>query len=214
MCKTDFDGFPSFIEQIDRPEEMPVWEDCAWRRERCGLNSCKFCKRMNIAENRLKSSEVEELFSYQEPPAIEGFDLSASRRFENFNSTKLFSGEMPPDPHLHPLFKDVERWHHNLMHLFEKTKAAWTTSELGRDLVWYGNLLPVKTARLLDDRFQLDETEEPVELDYQYTRYALAQCLLKIYNAMTLMTYFEPQMPDFSSLNKKLCLLAARIMEI
>lgn len=207
--------FPSFIFEIERPTGMPVWQDCVWIRGRCG--ACNFCKRLVDIERNYSNVAGNENFESEEVPASEGFDLSASRHFENSGSTSLFGATEPetPDVNTSPLFNEVKNWHRGLYECLRKSSGSLMNKELEKDLSWYGNLLVVKTGRILRDRFELDETDEPAELDYQYTRYVLARCLVNIFNAFVLLQNFDSSAPaELSSLFDQFNRIAVRIMKI
>lgn len=214
---------------------MPIWQDCAWQRQACEKLECRLCGfRIKIEsemmvdfalaeteigkkvanEVKLEKEAAQEAQSWGEDETIRGgFSLGASRGFE----AEFGLDADGPDWADYPLVKTLRQWLERLHAIAvaeDKAGAEWLKSKAGAELLWYANLIPVKTGRLTSDRADLEKFRQDAELDYNYTRYVLAQCLMNVDVAFTELGLCDDVPSEFESLHRALMKFVPELMDI
>lgn len=168
--------------------KIPKWWDCAWRRVSCEKDECRMCGK--IKQDRLthimKGEDPDDMGSVFEDvgnslggalamikqhAAEMGIDIT------NINEAEL---EEPPEPDTFFLYQKAAEWQDEIAAIIKDADLrgnAWLFTKSAADLGWYKNTLLVKTYRQLCNRWHLDRGDEYGEVDYQYTKYVLGECL-------------------------------------
>lgn len=188
----------------------PKWWECQWRRVPCGKDTCALCGRINkqrqahIAKGEDPDS-IESAFgdvqdSFAETRAMLQKD---AKRFgidlENLEDVEYAEA---PENSNHPVVKRLMRFYKTMLKVSREAQEsiqAWPKTEAGKDFFWYPSMILVKTKRMLDDRWEIEQGEDYADDDVEYTRYVLQESILILKNALTelivLRTY---QLPDFN----------------
>ncbi|HLD60737.1 MAG TPA: hypothetical protein VJA27_01225 [Patescibacteria group bacterium] len=225
---------------IPRPADMPAWQDCGWRRDVCGKKECRLCGMQRrteqtilleealddipqiAADNAPQEKEWEQMGRWDDGLERDagGFNLSASRGFEhssfgrNAFGTDAFEG---PNWQKYPLFRTLRAVQDRVWAMYKEAdtiKASWIETEAAHDLMWYVNLLPPKTGRLLDARNELDRGDEFVDWEYDYMRYVLAQSFQVLERAFLTLRMVDGVPEEIFNIEIELVPLTKEIFEI
>ncbi|MBU0648669.1 hypothetical protein KJ969_00965 [Patescibacteria group bacterium] len=171
-----------------RPKDMPAWQDCTWRRIACEKPDCRICgKIMKQRQNHIERGEDPDSMEFVLQDVMEDLqetrDLiqkSAKHMVVDLSNLEDIDMPEPPRPDKYPLYKELMRWRKNVydsMGKARQSKALWPDTDAARDLAWYANLLPVKTYRLLSDKWEIQNGDDLAKFDYDYTKYVVHECV-------------------------------------
>lgn len=168
--------------------KIPKWWDCAWRRVPCGKDECRMCGK--IKQDRLshimKGEDPDDMkSSFEDAGNSLGGALAMIKQhaaemgidITNINEAEL---EKPPEPDTFPLYQKAVEWQDEAAAIIKDGDlrgSAWLLTEAAADLGWYQNTLLAKIYRQLCNRWHLDRGDEYGEIDYEYTKYVLGECL-------------------------------------
>lgn len=206
--------------------KIPKWWDCVWQRVPCGKDECPIC--LKIKQDRLSHIMKEEnpddmksvfedvgnslggaLAMIKQHAAEMGIDIT------NINEAEL---EEPPEPDGFPLYQKAASWQGEVTAVIKDADLrgdAWLLTESAADLVWYKNTLLAKIYRQLCNRWHLDRGDEYGEVDYEYTKYVLGECLKILEKSLVeLSTIGAPQSDGLKRCRKRLQELKKPIFSI
>ncbi len=166
--------------------KMPDWMDCTWRRVPCDKDECKIC-------GRIKQDRFRHIMKGEDPDSTESMFEDIGKNFKEalgmirrdaeergIDITNLEDIEEPPKPEKFPLYNKVSRWNVALSEVAgsaEGTEYSWFYTEATADLLWYKNTLLAKTYRQLCNRWEQKRGDEYTDVDLQYTKYVLEECI-------------------------------------
>lgn len=169
-----------------RPKEMKAWQDCQWLRVQCGKDECPICGRIKRdRERHIKKGEdpdsMEAMFKdvgnvFKETLAM----LKKDAAKHGIDLDNLDKTDMPesPEPEDFPLYNKAYAWRQGIYEIAEASddvSSAWLYSEAGEDLLWYANTLMAKIFRQLSNVREMEQGEEYMDLEYNYTGYVLGE---------------------------------------
>ena len=173
----------------NRPKDMKLWQDCQWRRQACGEDSCPIC-------GRIKRDRKAHIAKGEDPDIMESVIADVSKNFKemmdmlNSDARKYeidlkASGDSellePPIPTDYPVYNQLVEWRQGIYDIAEESDAtseAWLYTEAGKDLMWYSSTLMVKIYRQLRTVWRIEEeNDEFLDLEYNYTGYVLGEVL-------------------------------------
>lgn len=169
----------------NRPEEMPLWQDCQWRRKACGQDDCPICGRLN--RNRKKH-----LDSGEDPDSIDSVIMDVSNSFKEMLSLlqndikksgikidQINKIDEKPSPIDFPIYNKIMQWRQGIYDIAEASgedSDAWLETEAGEDLLWYSNTLLVKIFRQFSTVWEMkNNSSEYLESEYYYTGFVLGE---------------------------------------
>ncbi len=169
--------------------KIPEWWDCVWRRVPCEKDECKIC-------GKIKQDRLRHIIKGEDPDGMKNvFEDVGNSLKETLVMVKKHAEELgiditnlkdvgdmeePPEPQKFSLYRDLAKWHKtvgDVLHDAERGGSYWLLTEVAVDLGWYKNTLLVKTYRQFGNRWHLDRGDKYGEVDYQYTKYVLGECL-------------------------------------
>jgi len=175
--------------------DMPAWQDCGWRRLSCALESCPMCGRQKKHRQRClergidpESMEaamdcIQKTFSevgirLRTDAAIMGVDLS---------NLEYIKEAEPPPMESYKIYAGVMAWRNSVYSLCGEAESwgnDWQNTEVARDLNWYANLLPVKLYRALSGKWEMENDDPDMWVDYVYTRYVVDEIIKILTNSL------------------------------
>ncbi len=223
--------------KILRPTDMPAWQDCVWKRQACEQMTCVMCGRRitmerdfmveealeqtsigkaiaSAAASEPKNDRYENAEFWEDDAHHGGFNIGASRQFEAEHEVDADG----PDWMSYELARQFLEWREKIygtLPIGSGPFPPWIETEAGRELLWYANLLPIKTGRLHAARHDINRGRAAeAELDYAYTRYVVAQSLLRVIEALSSLRSL-PNLPiDIAKLQDELSGLILSVVEI
>lgn len=164
---------------------MPAWEDCAWKRVVCGKDDCPICGR--IKRNRwrhiIKGNDPDDMKAIFEDvadalkEAVELIKTDCVRRGIDLDSIGEINEPELPEPKKFVLCRKINKWRDNIHKLAEDERLVfWVATEEAQDLLWYSNILAVKTYRQLCNKWELKRNKYP-RIDYEYTQRVILESL-------------------------------------
>lgn len=168
---------------------MPEWQDCTWRRNSCGKDSCRIC-------GQIKKDRQERLARGEDPDSMEAaldyvkksleqtlqlVQRQASEMGIDLDQIEDIATDEPPEAEEFILWREVHNW---VLEVHEIAQIAWEMEnfqdprymESLKDLTWYARTLDVKIYRKLCNRWELERGEEYADADFDYTKYVLGTC--------------------------------------
>lgn len=191
----------------------------------CGKDTCALCGRINkqrrvhIAKGKDPDSIESVLADVQDSFAETRAMLQKDAKRFGINLENLKDvGTEPPENSNHPVVKRLMRFYKTMLKVSrdaQESFQAWPKTEAGKDFVWYPSMILIKTKRLLDDRWEIEQGEDYFNDDVEYTRYVLQESVLILKNALTeLIVPRTHQLPDFNYCYDELESLEKAIMKI
>jgi len=163
----------------------PDWWECQWRRIPCRRPECALCGR--IMKQRFKHQFKGEDPDTMEAPLQDVGDAFAETKTMLTEKAEELGIELdplpeeeyesPPEPDRFPIWQKVFVWSQNLQHLAIRQGMDWRETEAGQDLHWYSSMITAKLYRILCDRWRLEQGQKDDNLDYDYTKYVLENCV-------------------------------------
>ena len=212
--------------------KVPVWWECQWRRNRCNLRTCRFCKMMWTNEAKFTdavTSSVGELIRddelSEETGRISPHDIVIDSDVDEITDEEFaeFLANEPPEPETFPMHRRLMSWLNPIARytfVKEEQKEPWTSTEAYKDLMWYSMLLPSKVYRQLSTKWEVsrerdDEYEQEFgRLETAYTGYVIRQCVFYTEQALLELTKlhppFEEVLKNFRRLKPSILALAPR----
>ncbi|MDO8261097.1 MAG: hypothetical protein Q7T50_06445 [Candidatus Magasanikbacteria bacterium] len=170
-----------------RPNDMPLWQDCQWRRNACGGDDCPICGRIN--RDRKRHIEFGE-----DPDSIDSVMADVSNSFKEMLSLlkidmekkgidmdTVYEEEKNPMPIDFPIYNKIMQWRQGVYDIVEDSTEdsdAWLKTEAGENLMWYSSTLMVKIFRQLSTVWQMKRGKgEFLESEYRYTGFVLGEVI-------------------------------------
>lgn len=166
--------------------KMPKWMECTWRRIPCGRDGCPIC-------GRIKRDRQRHLECGEDPDDLKNVFEDVGNSFKEdlelikkdaerlgIDITNIDNIQEPPEPKKFPLYRKVSKWRNFVEEILNDaydTGSLWIETEAAADLLWYKNILMAKTYRQLCNQWHLKNGDEYGEVDYEYTKYILDECL-------------------------------------
>lgn len=182
--------------------EIPVWWECSWRRIRCNLQTCRFCRTMWASETKT-SAYIGELVQDDELSGATGrqnpHDIIIESDAEELSGEEWeeFRANEPPDADRFLLHRRIMFWLNPLVRYLyphELRGDAWAKSDAAQDLLWYATLLPSKVYRQLSTKWEVarsrdDEDEQEFgRIETGYTGYCVRECVRLIEQSLVLLS--------------------------
>lgn len=179
---------------------MPKWMECTWRRNSCGKGDCPIC-------GRIKRDPQRHIEKNEDPDDIKSVFEDVGRNFKEtlemikkdceakgIELTNIDKIKEPPEPEEFPLYKKVKQWSNSVFETLERATTCeelWTFTETAEDLSWYSNLLPAKVYRQFCNQWEIGHGDAYGEVDYNYTKYVIGECLKILKKSLGELTYFN-----------------------
>ena len=192
----------------------------------CGKDSCAMC-------GRISKQRKSHLLRGEDPDTIESaledvgeafnetFELlhkHSKRMGIDLNNLPEVQEPKPPPHKEYPLYNSVFQWSKGVRKLAQAAEAgfqAWIKSDAGQDLLWYHSIILVKTARQLDNRWEIEHGDEFAEQDMEYQGYVLRESISLLKNALvSLAALHTHQSVDFTFCLNELVSLEKKILKI
>jgi hypothetical protein len=180
------ENFKVIVSKI-RPKEIPLWEDCQWKRDACNKDSCPFCGKINkLTESRLKTVEnkKENKANFEElgktfDDVVNLFRSDAKRLGIDLDAGTF--DESIPFPEDYSICRKLINWQQGIYDIASESDDIfdiWLHSDAGKNLLWYSNTIISKTYRQLlsIDRMRT-EKNLTLKLDFKYTAYILNEVI-------------------------------------
>lgn len=203
------------FEEVDREEEMPLdleyignaqdfkmpkWMECTWRRVGCGKDDCPIC-------GRIKRDRQRHIEKNEDPDDMKSVFEDVGRNFKEtleiikkdaeskgIDITNIEEIQEPPEPEEFPLYKKVNQWRYSVFEILERASTGeelWTFTETAEDLSWYSSLLPAKVYRQFCNQWEIEHGDHYGEVDYDYTKYIIGECLTILKKSLGELSYFN-----------------------
>lgn len=182
--------------------EIPKFWECGWRRVPCGKKNCLLCGK--ILQNRQghikKGENPDDLKSVFEDvgsslaEALAMIKKDAERM--GIEITNIDKIQEPPCPSKFSLYRNVSKWRNRIELIAEhavKSGDLWIETEAAADLLWYKNTLAAKTYRQLCNRWHMDNGDEYGDIDYEYTKYVIGECVLILKKSLQELSLFASE---------------------
>lgn len=221
---------PNFclMKQKDKEEvfQMPAWQDCTWRRVPCNKADCPMCGRVQRQRQKhIERGEDPDTWEAAMQDVGETFKevhgllrKDAKRMGIDLDNLEEVEIPEPPKAGTYPIYNKMMEWRKSVFSLAEEASEwgeAWLESEAGHDLTWYANLLPVKITRALSDKWEMENTDMDMEVDYDYTKYVIGECVKILQQALTTIRNLNPsQAVQFQLLHSQLVQMEEEIKSI
>lgn len=178
--------------------EMPAWQDCGWRRLSCEEPSCPICGRVQRQRQQclargLDPDSPEALMEGVGETFAEVKELlqkDAERMGIDLNNLEQVKEPEPPPPESYALYQKIMAWRKDVFAMLEAASQwgeQWLQSEESQDLSWYANLLPVKVYRALSDKWEMENSDPEVWVDYHYTKYVIEESIKILHQAFAVL---------------------------
>ncbi len=174
---------------------MKSWQDCQWLRAPCGQKNCPLC-------GPIEEKRQEHIEKGEDPDSMEAALQDVSDNFQELmrvikkdaakhgivlDDLEEEETVEPPPAEIYPLYNEVEKWSSGITKIYEisdEVSSAWLYTEAGEDLVWYARTLLVKTRRQLGNFWHIEQGEEYMDMECQYTGYVLNEVICILQNAL------------------------------
>ncbi len=166
--------------------KIPKWWECGWRRTACNKKECILCGKILRDRQRHidKGDDPDDMKSVMEDVGNSlGEALQMIKKHAEsmgIDITNIDDTENPPEPKKFPLYRKVDCWRksiENIVNAAYEANELWFDSVAAADLLWYRHTLAAKTYRQLCNKWHIDRGDEYGDVDYQYTKYVLSECL-------------------------------------
>lgn len=174
---------PKYIKDF----KVPEWWECQWRQIACGRDECRMCGRINRSRQKhIDKGEDPDSMEAAFEDIKETFAEVKEMLSKDAKKMGIDLNNLPdeiddtPKAEEFPLYNQVMKWYTLLMTTISNAHQSGEEcleSEPAKDLMWYKNTILVKTYRQLCNRFELDKGDDIADVDYEYTRYVLAESI-------------------------------------
>jgi hypothetical protein len=150
------------LNKVEGEFVMPAWLDCTWKRVPCGKEACPLCARVE----RRQGEEMEEVKLHINSAMVmvrEEIDRPGER----------------PKLSAFPQGLETVNWCRQIVKIGRfalEEREPWLLSVAAADLFWYVDVLAIKVARQLVNRWELEQGDKETLPDYQYTRRVIGEC--------------------------------------
>ncbi len=206
--------------------KIPKWWDCQWRRVPCGKDSCAMCGRVNKQRKK-------HILRGEDPDTMESaladvgdmFDETFELLHKHSKRMGIDLNNLPEEPEPerpeheeYPLYNSLTQWYKGVRKLAKEAEEgfqAWIKTEAGQDLLWYHSMILVKTARQLDNRWEIEHGDEFAAQDMEYQGYVLSESIAILKKALAdLAALRTHQAVDFTFCLSELESLEKKILKI
>lgn len=174
--------------------EMPIWQDCGWRRITCGQDKCPMCGRLKRQKEKCiaKGLDPDSWEAVMECVSDNFSEVSmllkkdAERLGIDLDNIKDIKIPEPPEPETYSVYEKLMELREGVFNLFGEAKEwgeTWPELEAGQDLSWYINSLPIKYYRAVSGKWGMENGEEEAWVDYYYTKRVVLEIIKILGNA-------------------------------